>query len=613
MKKAIIIIVSVLVLALGTCTCLYFFTDVFNFLKPASNNFSIQAKKLFGAKEENSYSDYLKSIEKLKAKDSSYKAEGNVSLNVSLPSKVLDYSTQSLINSSSVKWSGSYDANSKAVANNIGLSYKGSEMISLDTLLKGNTVSIGCSDLYDKKLTFDMSKYESFCKTNNIEVDQDQLKSIQDSLKLLQGQDSKNYSEMIYNLFYLTEDEYKALDKNYGDLLTTLIDKDKYTSKKNQKVSVGDDEIKTTAYSLTLSGNDAYNYLTKLTEKAKDDSTLKDLIIKKYKILKDYNNTYIQALDESSDNDVLPDLSNSDIEKFVDEFLKELEDSKDSFSELKKSLKFTIYSDKKQNPVKFEVAIVKDAKDDGKVIFTEDVEDGKNTYTIDVKELINTFSKSDDTDEDDEDYSTSSYTKSLKSSKTSSSNKLTSMADAISKIIIVDNYEKSNDSRKGEISVSAKTSSGKQDILSIKYEKVNSKSEFKNNISVSSPLLSSVSFDLVCNITGIDTDEQKTEFNISGKIPAGYSTYKFDLKSNGSITYGKSDIPELTESNSVDVFSKSKEDLQKIYTDVITNASNNLPSKLSKYGIRITKDDILSTLPQTPTTPEEAVPVEPAA
>ena len=613
MKKAIIIIVSVLVLALGTCTCLYFFTDVFNFLKPASNNFSIQAKKLFGAKEENSYSDYLKSIEKLKAKDSSYKAEGNVSLNVSLPSKVLDYSTQSLINSSSVKWSGSYDANSKAVANNIGLSYKGSEMISLDTLLKGNTVSIGCSDLYDKKLTFDMSKYESFCKTNNIEVDQDQLKSIQDSLKLLQGQDSKNYSEMIYNLFYLTEDEYKALDKNYGDLLTTLIDKDKYTSKKNQKVSVGDDEIKTTAYSLTLSGNDAYNYLTKLTEKAKDDSTLKDLIIKKYKILKDYNNTYIQALDESSDNDVLPDLSNSDIEKFVDEFLKELEDSKDSFSELKKSLKFTIYSDKKQNPVKFEVAIVKDAKDDGKVIFTEDVEDGKNTYTIDVKELINTFSKSDDTDEDDEDYSTSSYTKSLKSSKTSSLNEVTPMADAISKIIIVDNYEKSNDSRKGEISVSAKTSSGKQDILSIKYEKVNSKSEFKNNISVSSPLLSSVSFDLVCNITGIDTDEQKTEFNISGKIPAGYSTYKFDLKSNGSITYGKSDIPELTESNSVDVFSKSKEDLQKIYTDVITNASNNLPSKLSKYGIRITKDDILSTLAQTPTTPEEAVPVEPAA
>lgn len=613
MKKAIIIIVSVLVLALGTCTCLYFFTDVFNFLKPASNNFSIQAKKLFGAKEENSYSDYLKSIESLKAKDSSYKAEGNVSLNVSLPSKMLDYSTQNLLNSSSVKWSGSYDANSKAVSNNISLSYKGSEMISLDTLLKGNTVSIGCSDLYDKKLTFDMSKYESFCKTNNIEVDQDQLKSIQDSLKLLQGQDSKNYSEMIYNLFYLTEDEYKALDKNYGDLLTTLIDKDKYTSKKNQEISVGDDEIKTTAYSLTLSGNDAYKYLTKLTEKAKDDSTLKDLIIKKYKILKDYNNTYIQALDESTDKDVLPDLSNSDIEKFVDEFLKELEDSKDSFSELKKSLKFTIYSDKKQNPVKFEVAIVKDAEDDGKVIFTEDVEDGKNTYTIDVKELINTFSKSDDTDEYDEDYSTSSYTKSLKSSKTSSLNEVTPMADAISKIIIVDNYEKSNDSRKGEISVSAKTSSGKQDILSIKYEKVNSKSEFKNNISVSSPLLSSVSFDLVCNITGIDTDEQKTEFNISGKIPAGFSTYKFDLKSNGSITYGKSNIPELTEANSVDVFSKSKQDFEKIYTDVITNASNNLPSKLSKYGIRITKDDILSTLPQTPTTPEEAVPVQPAA
>lgn len=44
MKKAIIIIVSVLVVALGTCTCLYFFTDTFNFLKPASTIFQTKQK-----------------------------------------------------------------------------------------------------------------------------------------------------------------------------------------------------------------------------------------------------------------------------------------------------------------------------------------------------------------------------------------------------------------------------------------------------------------------------------------------------------------------------------------------------------------------------------------
>ena len=117
MKKAIIIIVSVLVVALGTCTCLYFFTDTFNFLKPASTNFSNQAKKLLGTDKDNKYSNYEEFLNRLKLTDKSYVGNADISMNVSLPSSVVDSSTQKLINSSTVKYSGSYDASSKAMSN----------------------------------------------------------------------------------------------------------------------------------------------------------------------------------------------------------------------------------------------------------------------------------------------------------------------------------------------------------------------------------------------------------------------------------------------------------------------------------------------------------------
>ena len=68
MKKAIIIIVSVLVLAVGACTCLYFFTDTFNFLKPASTNFANQAKKLLGTDKDDKYSNYEEMLKNLKLK-----------------------------------------------------------------------------------------------------------------------------------------------------------------------------------------------------------------------------------------------------------------------------------------------------------------------------------------------------------------------------------------------------------------------------------------------------------------------------------------------------------------------------------------------------------------
>lgn len=590
MKKAIIIIVSVLVILAGVFSCLFFFTDTFNFLKPASNNFSKQAKILLGTDEEPKYSEYEEFLNKLKS-NSSNSAELNMNMNLNLPSDVIDYSTQKLINSSNLKFKGSYDSNSKAMLNDVGLYKDDKEVLTLSLLTKDTAVSVGCKDLYDKYVTIDLSKYESFCKANNIEVDEETKKSIE-ALSKLKNVDT---NKLAYDLFYISEEDFKSLNKNYSNILVDLIDKENYTTKKNQKVSVGDEDIKTTAYSLTMDGKDAIDFTNKLIDKIKNDSATKKLIIEKYNIIKEYNSTFANLASNddsttySSKTTELPELTESTIDEFLSKLVEQLEDMKDSFEENDKSIRLTIYSNKKSQPVKFEMSILDDKDDDeGSVIFTEDVEDGKNTYTIDI-ENINKLSGKD-----------SSESSSYRTSKNPLSNvtdSLSSVADSLSKIIIEDSYKKTDDSRKGTIKVSAKISSSKKDILEIQYDTVNSKSESKFNISVSSPLSSSISLDLVSEVSGLDTDTQKLNFSLSGK----YSLYSAELSINGS-TNTKAEVPELTDSNSVDLFTLSNEELYKLYTDIITKAADVLPEKLSSYGVDIKKEDILSSLPQIPQT-----------
>lgn len=609
MKKAIIIIVSVLVILGGVFAGLFFFTDTFNFLKPASDNFSKQAKKLMGTDESPKYSDYEEFLNKLKS-DSSSSAELNMSMNLSLPSSVMDYSTQKLINSSSVKYKGSYDANSKAMLNDVGLYKDNKEVLTLSMIAKDQAVSVNCKDLYDKYLTLDLSKYESFCQANNIEVDEETKQSIE-ALSKIKNVDS---NKLIYDFYYISEKDFNSLHKNYDNILVDLVDKEKYTTKKNQKVSVDGEDVKTTAYSLTMDGEDAIDFTNKLIDKIKNDSTLKKLIIEKYNIMKDYSNSLVTASENtksSTKSAELPELTESNIDTFLSKLVEELEDAKEEFEDNDKCIKLTIYSNKKSEPVKFEMAILDDKEDDeGSVIFTEELAKGKNIYTIDLEKIAKLSGDESSSSSSSKSYLDESlYTSNTTSSRnsiSSATNNLSRMASSLSKIIIEDSYEKTDDSRKGTIKVSAKASGSKQDMLEIKYDTVNSKSESKFNVSVTSPLSSSISFDLVSEVSGLDTDTQKVNFSLSGK----YSAYSVKVAIDGTTKSG-SEVPELNSSNSVDVFATSKEDLQTIFTDIVTKAADVLPARLSPYGVNVKKEDILSSLPQATTntsaTPDDVV------
>lgn len=618
MKKAIIIIIAVLVVAGGAFAGLYFFTDTFNFMKPASDNFSMQAKKLMGNEKDPKYSEYEEFLNKLKSSSSSYSSDLNMSMNLSLPSDTIDYSTQRLINSSSIKYKGSYDANSKASQNDIGLYKDSKEVLTLSTIAKDQTISVSCKDLYDKYLTFDSTKLESFCQANNIELDEETKQAFESLSKMKDV--NIDSSKLAYDLFYLSEDDFNSLQKTYGNILVDLIDKENYTTKKNQKITVDGEEEKATAYSLTMSGEDAYDFINKLLDLAKNDSTLKKLIVDKYNVIKKYSESYAELATDVETNGTssntstttqantdLPELKESDIDSFLSELIKELEKTKDSFDD-DTCIKLTIYSNKKNEPVKFEIAVLDDKDDDeGTVIFTEDLAEGKNIYTIDLKNIAKLSE-----DSSSRNSSSSSSSKSSKSDASSIlnsvnsgsssrvSSSVNSIANSLSEIVIEDSYKSTDDSREGTITISAKASGSKQDMIEIKYDIVNSKSESKFNLSVSSPLSSSISFDLVSEVTGLDTDTQKLNFSLSGK----YSSYSVKFNADGTIKSG-AEIQELNSSNSVDVFTLSANDFQQVYADIITKAADVLPSKLSTYGVKVTKEDILSALPQASSEPLE--------
>ena len=519
-KKVIIIILSILILILAIFAILFFFTDLFNFAKSDSSNFAIQAKKLFGSKNESSYSEYLASIENLKGRNESFTSDMDISMRIGLPTKMVDASIQKILNNSSISVSESYDVSKKATAYNIGLAYNNSETINLDYILKDNAIGLRSSDLYDKAILFDLNKWEEFCRLNNIDYDENQIKPLTSAID---KQNDGNYSNLFYDLLYLTEDEYNALKKNYGDILTSFVDNKNYSSEKNKEITVNGEDIKATAYTLTLSGQDAYDCLHKLVSQAKDDKTLNDLISKKYDILKQLLQPY--TTDSASDDDdiKISDLSGIDF----DELMEQLEDVKDKFYDIDNSLKFTIYSDKKQNPVRYEISLLDDKESEEFLIFTGEIEKGKNTYTIDMQEI-------------------SKLTDDLSSNSVNSS----------AKLIITDKYEESDSSRKGEITIVSKESNNKQDVATITYEKTRSSTEIKNNFSLSSSALA-MSLDFNYSVDGLNTDKQNVSLDLSGTIS---SLYTFGLKCDGSINYGKSDIPDLDDSNSVDVFSKSKDE-----------------------------------------------------
>ncbi len=525
-KKIIIAIVAILVVLGGTFAGLWFFTDVFNFLKPANDVFSNQIQKalnLEGAKFSN-YSDFLKEYKEMSNKPVSSKINMSANLNIS----ELDSDIQDTINKSELRMEAYSDTSNKKSQSKIGLFTNNSEVLTLDLVQNDSTIGIGCKDLYDKYVAVKMEDLIKY-----IGEQSDLSSSELDTLL-----NSSLSSIDPYELLYISDDDLKHFDDTYKDCLEKLISKDCYSTEKNVEVEVDDKDVKTTAYYLTLTGKDAYDFLDKLTGLIKDDDVLCKIIAEKVNLI----------LGASSQDKISDEKVKDVIEQLTSSMLEELESMKDATDS---AIQIAVYSDN-SNPVRIELNILDDVEqsDDKETVFTIEYAKNKTLYKI-----------------------------------------FNGKTELIS---LVNEYTKNSDEEKaGKFEAKYSGSS----VGTLEYELIDKKDESKIDLSLDIPL-ADISADIEISTKG---DYKKEDVQLEGSISFKYKRESAEIKFDGSMNYGDVSIPELTSGNSVNVFDLSEEDAQKLVSEILTNANSVLPSRLKLIGIDVDKDFLLPSS-ATPTT-----------
>lgn len=519
-KLIIIVIIAILVVLGGTFAGLWFFTDVFNFLKPANDVFSNQIEKalnLEGVKFSN-YSDFLKEYKEMS--DKSYKSKFNMTADLKISK--LNSEIQDTINKSKITIESNADIKGKKAQNKIGLYSDNSEILSLDLITNDTKLGIGSKDLYDKYLSISLEDLTKFIEKNSSEFDEEELEMILNSFS--------NSNINIYDLLYISDEDLKHFDETYRDCFTKLISKDCFTTEKKIEVDVNDDTVKTTAYYLTLTGEDTYNFVSELTNLIKDDSVLTKIITEKANLLLE------SASEEKLSEDDVKDL----VSKTLDELLKELEEIKDKKDT---AIQIAVYSNNSK-PVRIDLNNIKDANDldEKETIFSIEYAKSKNIYTIYQNEKA--------------------Y------------------------VTIVDEYTKNSDEEKvGKITAKASGVS----VGTLDYEIINKDNENKLDLSLNVPL-AQISGKINFSSKG---NYKKEPVTIEGLMSFKYKEDSATINFDGSIEYGDVSIPELTSSNSVDFLKLSETEMKDEVVKILTKASEVLPSRLKLIGIDVKPEDIL--------------------
>lgn len=519
-QKIIIAVIVILVVLGGTFAGLWFFTGIFDFLKPANDVFSSQLEKalnLEGAKFSN-YSNILKEYKEMS--DKSYKSKFNMTANVKISE--LDKEVQDIINKSKLTIESNADIKSKKTQNKIGLYSNNSEVLSLDLVTNDTKLGIGNKDLYDKYLSVSLEDLTNFIGEYSSDIDDEDLEKILDSFS------GSNIN--MYDLLYISDEDLKHFDETYRDCLTKLISKDCFTTEKKVEVDVADDTVKTTAYYLTLTGEDTYNFISELAKLIKDDSVLAKIITEKANLI----------LEASSEEKLSEDDVKELISKALDELLQEAEELKD---EKDSAIQIAIYSNKSK-PVRIELNIIEDVDDLDKkeTVFSIEYAKSKNIYTI--------------------------------------------YQNGKAYVTIVDEYTKNSDEEKiGKFTVKASGIS----VGTLDYEIVTKNNENKLNLSLNVPL-AEISGKIEFSSKG---NYKKEPVTFEGLMSFTYKEDSATVNFDGSVEYGDVSIPDLTSSNSVDFLKLSETEMQNELMKILTKASEILPARLKLIGIDIKSEDIL--------------------
>lgn len=535
MKKGVkiaIIVVAILLVLTGVGVGLYFL-GVFNFLKPADKMWSSQVEKALDLKNVKitDYAEYLEDYKDLYKKSSKSKFTVTADLSIS----ELDKDVQKVINNSKIVFETATNPEEKNSQVKTTLETSDSEVLQLDVVTNGSKVGIGSKDLYDKYLAVSIEDLENYITKNTkstgttLQSKTSALTSNTTKTNLTQVYENMQKLDM-YNLLYISKDDLKSIEKTYSNKIKKSIDKKCYT-KKDVKVSVDGDDVKTTGAYLTLSGEQIYRLLDDITSTAKDDEVLSRIILEKANIL-------LEAMGEEkvSSDDVKEALT-----KAIESYMKQIDN--DSFRTADQGIQIAVYS-KGNTPVRLELNLIEDMDKiyDGKTIFSIEYAKKKTIYSI------------------------------LPGEKNS--------------IVIVDEYTKNTkDERKGTLTFKYRgVAVGTAD-----YEIVNKSTETKLVLNVDVPLA-----DIKANIEFSSKGNYKKEpLDVLFSLEAKYGNESAKLKVEGTVDYTADvSIPTLSSDNSVDILKLDATKQNELADTIMKKASEVLPSRLKLLGVNVKAEDI---------------------
>lgn len=537
----IVIIVAILAILGGTFAALWFFTDIFNFLKPANEVFSNQLEKalnLEGAKFSD-YSDFLKDYKEVSNK--SYKSKMNMSAKLNLSE--LDSNTANIINKSKFTVESNCDVENSNSQTKVGLYSDSSEVLTVDIVNNKDKVGVGCKDLSDKYLVISMEDLIKYLKSNasKSKISNDEIKALETVSKSLSSGQGLN----TYDLLYISDEDLKHFDDRYGDILKTLISKDCYSTEKNVEVSVDGDDVKTTGYYLTLTGEDAYKFAEDLANLLKDDDVLVKIATEKINMV----------LESSGKEKISEDVVKKYMDKAFETLLKEIESIKD---ENDSAVQIAIYS-KNNKPVRIDLNSIADVNEKGEKETLVSIEYAKDTtiYTV--------------------------------------------YNNGKAYITVKDEYsKKSDEERSGKLTASVSGMS----IGTLDYEIIAKESETKLYLSLNIPL-ADISGEIKVETKG---NYKKEPVKINGNINFKYKKESIELNFDGTTEYGDVSVPELTSSNSIDILKLSNSELKTELDKILKKASEVLPARLKLIGVNVKAEDIYkeTAVPQTQVVPAPA-------
>lgn len=549
-KKIIIAIVSIILvvgLLVGGGALLWFKTDVLDFMKPAQTVWNKQVEKALGL-EDVKFADYSKVLDELKdIKDKSSKSKFDITANVK--SSELDSDTEKLINNSKITVESSTDVANNKSQSKIGLYGNDSEVLTLDVVTNGTTAGIGCSDLYDKYITVSTDDMINYIKKN---ASKSFKSSDRQSLEILTTVLQNSSKLDLYDLLYISDKDLKHFDKTYRKAFETMIPKKCYSKKSGVTVSVDGKDEKTTAYYLTMNGEDAYEFTKNLTDTIKDDDVLADVLAQKINLIIESSGLSKNLEKSVGISKVNKGQVSLILNMACEKIMEELETLKEYDEQ---GIKIAVYT-KNNKLAKIEFIVFDE--DEERTIGTAEYAKSKNIYTL---------------------YSGKNE-------------------EVLS---ITDEYSKKTDKEKsGKLTVKAE----KKEVATVDYEFVTKKNE--NKIMLSADITGyDAKFVLDISSKG---NYKKEPVSIDGKVSFKYEEEFAEIKFNGTTEFTDVSIPTLDSSNSFSILKATDTQRNAELKKITDKAAKVLPERIKKaYGIDLLNNKSTNVLNKTVTTPSTTV------